>query len=471
MAVASFAELLVDPDDRLDFLEAVGAAGETPHSLSPQETARRMGGLVDQMSPEDLVSNLSRYCHGFTAMLDDIVRVLEEVETPVVGQCQLRVLDDDLNMSALRSTWAFDPDGKITVGGEDEALLASRIAELVSTVDFWELMSPRYTMEETPISEMLRRDALMDPAEGFIADTFRRPTNQVSAADMAALWELVEEVETSRDRPILTRFPSMNLALETLWTALDDTYGQARFQGSSVRGWGLSEEMESLATQIHQCLEEVDAFLQASSGIKRVEAMLADFVQTEFWRHRWRIYEIWVLVRMMECLSAHGAAIELHDVSDGVWNIRYGRATTPCAVAHFDSGDLDIYYQFYKTNDRGRSSMPDIVLMEGRRAAAGALAVIDPKHGRSYSKGRVRRTLRRYSKEHGAALTAVVNYYPVPGYQFDHQADGVRHEVLASDVQPGSLATQQFELVLAEVLTSRNYRRQDQDPTNRSVTR
>src|SRR5271157_2097786 len=125
MPVASFSELLVDPDDRLDFLEAVGAAGETPHSLSPQETARRISGLVDQMSPEDLVSNLSRFSHRFAAMLDDICRVFEMARTPGIGQCQLRVLDDALNMSALRSTWAFDPDGRITLGGDGEQLLAN----------------------------------------------------------------------------------------------------------------------------------------------------------------------------------------------------------------------------------------------------------------------------------------------------------------------------------------------------------
>ena len=188
MPAEHFSELLVDPDDRLDFLEAVGAAGETPHSLSPQETARRINRLAGQMSPEDLVSNLSRFGQGFAAMLDDILRVLEGVATPVIGQCQLRVLDDDLNMSALRSTWAFDPDGKISVGGVDETLLASRIAELASTVDFWDLMSPRYELEETPMSEMLRLDAFMDPAEELIADMFRNPTYQVSAADMATLW-------------------------------------------------------------------------------------------------------------------------------------------------------------------------------------------------------------------------------------------------------------------------------------------
>ena len=136
-----------------------------------------------------------------------------------------------------------------------------------------------------------------------------------------------------------------------------------------------------------------------------------------------------------------------------------------CAVAHFDSGDLDIYYQFYKTDDRGRSSMPDILLMQSDKAGPQALVVVDPKHGRSYSKGRVSRTLRRYSKEHDAVLTAVVNYYPVAGYQFKHQADGVRHTVLASDVQPGSQATQLFELVLAEILTASNFRKQDPDPS------
>jgi hypothetical protein len=202
----------------------------------------------------------------------------------------------------------------------------------------------------------------------------------------------------------------------------------------------------------------------AGSGAKRVEAGLAEFFRTEFWRHRWRIYELWTLTLVFQVVEQQGGTIELVGVRDGVWNLRYGRASEPCAVVHFSTaGDLYVCYQLFRGGRVGReASMPDIALLDGPTADARAIAVLDPKHGMSYRRGRVWKTLRRYHAAYRASVTVINNYYEHPSYRFAHFADGGSHQIMASGVRPSSQPTAQLELVLRQALVNRGYTTADQ---------
>jgi hypothetical protein len=286
---------------------------------------------------------------------------------------------------------------------------------------------------------------------------FRRQVWVVEADDVDEIQSLAEHLTTFASELPLSRFPELESAFESLVSDVDDLLMEVRARCKLVSEWGLTEEVQALISDADDCLDRTRNFVQVSTPSMRVEAALADFLRTEFWRHRWRIYEVWVLTNTIRCLTRQGGEVELFDVSDGVWHIRYGRAAQPCAVSHFDTGDVYLYYQFYGSDKHGPSTMPDIMLSEGLADESQTLAVIDPKHGRSYRKGRVLGTLRRYSRRYNAILTAIVNYYPVSSYEFNHVADGTRHSILASDVRTSSRSSQQFEQVMAEILTSRGY--------------
>ena len=138
--------------------------------------------------------------------------------------------------------------------------------------------------------------------------------------------------------------------------------------------------------------------------------------------------------------------MSLNGVQEGVWNLRYGRSEAPAATCDIDDTPLDVYYQLHVRSDRG-ADMPDIAVIGDQ-----PILVLDPKHGRSYTRSKVQRVLTRYAEGFAATLTAIVNYYPMPAYPFEVTQQGNRRWLLASGIAPGSSGVQRLELLIRDAV-------------------
>jgi hypothetical protein len=205
---------------------------------------------------------------------------------------------------------------------------------------------------------------------------------------------------------------------------------------------------------------------------ERAEGGFRDFLRSDFWFQRWRIYELWIFVRVLRTLQRLGGKNTLLRIVNGVWNLKYGRDPDPVASCEIGGRRLDIYYQLYRTregnspSDDKTADMPDIAIFERAmgRAIDGdsapellgqAVAVIDPKHGLSYKRSKVDEVLMRYWRQFQPGLTAVINYYPMRSYPFNLSVLRDKRLVLASDVAPGSVSSRRLELSLEDTLLSR----------------
>src|SRR5206468_2020149 len=97
-------------------------------------------------------------------------------------------------------------------------------------------------------------------------------------------------------------------------------------------------------------------------------------------------------------LQANGGRIALFGVEKGVWTLQYSRSNAPVASCQIGDKHLDIYYQLYEKARKKtetfeqKADMPDIAI---RRRDGAYLFILDPKHGRTYSRPRVKGVLDR----------------------------------------------------------------------------
>lgn len=187
-------------------------------------------------------------------------------------------------------------------------------------------------------------------------------------------------------------------------------------------------EWERLREEARLLKEEI---LAACEFQDRSES-LADFLNLDVWRERWRIYELWTLTHLIRLLGGVGFTPDITArVKKGVWDLKYTKDRLPVAFLKNERGELEIYYQLYATGARG-GDMPDIAVKRDGRF----LLVLDPKDGRSYGEKGLRELALRYRNAFSAALTVIHNYYPM---SYEYEEVGVSPRALVvSDVSPGT---------------------------------
>jgi hypothetical protein len=102
--------------------------------------------------------------------------------------------------------------------------------------------------------------------------------------------------------------------------------------------------------------------------------------------------------------------------------------------------------------------MPDIAI---RRRGGAHLFVLDPKHGRTYSRPKVKDVLDRYLRL-GADVTAIVNYMEMSAYQFERIPTERGIALLAWAVAPQGRGIRPLEELLAGSLRATGYAQEPQ---------
>lgn len=455
-AAPDLRELLRADADISDFIAAFGEAAPD----EPAAARRRALELLQGLDATDAVAVLFRFAQRFARMASEVADYCTAQGAPLGGQMQLRGGELRLDLSGLDSAWAFAgaaPD-RSSLDARAHAIAAA-LEDVAARVDPESLVQRTTDDEVTSFGRALRESSdstLQAMWRQFPGSTHTVERAACSPQDLTALQLAVEAVEaTSAALASVPLSAGATSALQRVQQHLPAVLDElASFDcderiPANPAVASLADEVQLLASQLRSLGADV------TEGA-RIESGFHDFLRTEFWPARWRLYELWLLVRVLKTLHGCGGRVELHGVHAGAWHVAYGRATAPVASARFAGGSVDVHYQYWSEGESeggAGADMPDLVLKppQGR-----PIAIIDPKHGRSYTRSKVQKVLVRYAAL-DADLTAIVNYFDMPTYRFELTRAASRTWVLAADIAPDSALARRLELQLADAVHARGF--------------
>lgn len=468
-------ELLRDDQDIRELLVVFGQ--DPPEDF--KEARNRLLSIVAELGQSHVISMLLRHARNFALMSEEIFALCAEAGVGISGQIQVKVEGIFLKQNELNSGWAFTSGGSRGPEIEGRAnAIAGELYALAERVRLEELEKTVTKRESSELLSFLRESP--DPRHQAAADEMEEDLTEYGSHQGFA----EEDYNTLRTLAatladagaVLSRTPlppSIIAAVAEFEVRCQQAAQQMESNCEAIPATPelsvLVEETQLLTTLIRSVAEE-------AANAERVEREFADFLQTDFWFQRWRIYELWLLARILRVMQGAGGQIELSGVEAGAWTLKFGRARHPVARCTFDSRILEVYYQLYQEknsadkltphpNKRSPSKnkktkaadMPDIAVLIPND---GAVLVLDPKHGRSYSRGKVMDVLNEYSsnpKLH-PDLTAIVNYFRMNDYPPHDVSQTCRSLLLTSEVCPGGRGLAQLEHRFASALRQRGYK-------------
>jgi len=384
-------------------------------------------------------------------MVEDLHDLLKDLGVPLAGQCQIDATEMSFDLTAFDSSWAAERDSTVTVDDSGNSIGAS-IEALAARITPESLVSVDEDTVDTPLGEQLRHanPVLYQVMQPHLQRFVRRDT--ITTADLEALKSIAADFSLLAGSPGMEHLPALVTSTDALAHRASQAVLAVQRSTPIVHG-PVSPLLTALKSEAQLLGALSQSLAQRSAACRRVDQGFRNFVRSEFWFQRWRIYELWILCRVIRGAQRQGGSIELQGVRDGVWQVKYGRATDPCAILHFPRGRVELYYQLYRANSQG-ADMPDLALLS---PDGGAIVVIDPKHGLSYKRSEFERVLLRYTGGFAADLTAIVNYFPMPTYPYEQFIVAGRHALLASDVRPGSTPAERLELRVTDALLARGF--------------
>ncbi len=447
-------ELIRDHSEVRDLLEAYGEKVPSDAKAARKLLLERL----EQVGETRLLSTLFMFARGFAQMSREVMDYCETMGVGIAGEIQVRTGEIFVEQSALNADWAFGGEARWTLDAEARAYaLSSELAGLVQRLDLNDLLQERVERRETGIGKAWRQSP--HPMHQVYRQVYRDVAERTRRYSVFATEDyeafkaiadtLAEAQKSLTGAPLPLGVGSAFVELEAQCSAVLDEMAQTQLESTGET----NPEIRTIADEIHIVSAQVRSLAEEVTEGQRVERGFSDFVRTDFWPARWRIYELWLLVRVLKVLEQAGGDVRLLGVDKTTWHLPYARASDPVAECIFDEGVVDVYYQLFRESDEA-ADMPDIAILprDGR-----AIMVLDPKHGLSYNRGKVQSVLSRYARHLKADLTAIVNYFPKKSYPFDAVWKGARCWLLASDVALHSAHARRLELRLADVLLARGY--------------
>lgn len=235
-----------------------------------------------------------------------------------------------------------------------------------------------------------------------------------AAASLQDWYEAIERISTLIDQKLL------DITSQTNKNASDNKGGQQTID---------SREFSEIIEEIKNIRENVIAI----SEIQNVFETIYDLLALHLWRERWRIYELWILISIIDIFVSAGFVLDLSARTSGnIWNMKFARDTQAIARLIGSNISLDVFYQLYSKNANS-GDMPDIAV---KIHDGDFLLIFDPKYGRTYQFTQLVATALRYYNGFNPVLTVIHNFYRMPNYDYE-----VWHRprmVVASDVTPNS---------------------------------
>ena len=257
-------------------------------------------------------------------------------------------------------------------------------------------------------------------------------------------------IKTFSPEEILNRLEKTRKLLKTKLGEMNHYYVRpSDYKQSDLKREINENEWESLIESFRIFKED----LLANCDYEAETIELGDFLNLHIWQERWRIYELWTLVYLINIFERQGFEVDVSSrIKNGKWDLKYTRDSKPIAVLSNGTVSLDVYYQLYS---KGASSgdMPDIAI----KLADDFLLIFDPKHGKTYPLGTLSETARRYAAlaetdrtSTISSLTVVHNFYPM-SYKKE-ELDTVQRSLVMSDIRPNSPALADLEQEILLIL-------------------
>lgn len=405
--------------------------------LDPEELAELakqidpLGGAEDELlalSPGRLLFEIAKMRLPFIHMMNDVATMLGTIEAKLKGNIRFIVIPEAANEIPLD----FGPQLRGAVASalsrsflaEHSQSIQERVGELDRQVrSLCQRIRPMPVDRKDQIGRMLdqRADA-SDPASAFrdrwlSENIFSHNVLEFSPVDIERLRALIEAM--SRLEGLVNRVLAASPALVTLAAGLRDGVGRlcgvlAQKARSGPVSQGYSHPTRSTEDRhfsaAHQAADKVrEAVLAASEFADALDGMY-DFLNLQIWRQRWRVYELWVLVRIVGVLMEAGAAIgDRSRIIDGAWQLKFTKDSSPAIGLELDGQMIELYYQLYQ----GRGSTGDMPDLAVRIKGGRFVAVVDPKHGYSYSRQDLNGVCERYADAFKPFFCCVCNYFPV----------------------------------------------------------
>jgi hypothetical protein len=202
---------------------------------------------------------------------------------------------------------------------------------------------------------------------------------------------------------------------------LDDRKGRYRYRSSRPSNENKPPDGRTIERYLpRRFVTDFDKFLEdlyALSDLIQGDA-IADMLRIDVWSSRPQLFEIWVLLKLLNWIRHRGYIIELLRTDNrGAdlpfrWNLSYAKDSKPCAVVRGrKGGEQFVFFQLFLPGD-----MPDISLLEGAEPSSTPVWSVDPKHAekQGYSRSAYEETAIRYRDSFKARVSLIAEYFARP---------------------------------------------------------
>lgn len=408
---------LLQPEERTKVLTQLGFSEPLDDvSLSDQSNSQIVSTIVQLRLP-------------FIKMMHEITELLDQLGASIRGNVRFVVLPDADHFLSIdfgpqaRKAMATALNAKLLT--DHSRAIADRAADLDRNVralcdNIRAMPVERY--DNT--GQMLKARSAQFPSspnafrDAWLADhMFKRRLHEYNPQDKQALRPVAEKIGHLDQllRRLLRDANDMNGMVPTLLTQIGRVQAVIATKlnaGPVSVGYPLPPRSANDG-QFSQAIKRADmleeAILTASDFVQSLDA-LYDFLNLEIWKQRWRVYELWVLSRALLNLTRMGAQIvDTTRIIDGSWRLKFTKDSRPILSLDMGGQAIDCFYQYYQSRE-DVGDMPDIAfrIPNGR-----FIAVVDPKHGESYSRRDLNEVCKRYASAFKPYLSCVVNYFDV----------------------------------------------------------
>ncbi|HEV7409579.1 MAG TPA: vWA domain-containing protein [Bradyrhizobium sp.] len=409
---------LLDPDEVTAVNAECSAAGEAEFEV--QDAAW-------------LLQWLSRHRTPFIKMAADVGAMLTSLEASVRGNIHFVVLPDQATELALdfgpQMRAATATALRISVLDREVAGKLDKARRSVSQLD--REFRPKWVTRTDTTGRHLKEMAARTPDPGerarreMQARLFERRKlefNPADAAGMERVASAAEELKLLGERLLLGETASQEPKRKTsdardkLLADLRDMANstaikQREARATSSRSYPLAPRALP-DSQYHSVIGNIAALkavLLAGSDAEDANGALFDFFNLEFWKQRWRLYELWSLARLIAWFfRLGGEPSDTSRIVDGRWSLKFSRDSTPALTFLWAGEQFDLFYQYFDAAGE-RANMPDLAIKLRRGPF---VFVLDPKHGESYSRRDMNEVCLRYASAFAPAASCVFNYFP-----------------------------------------------------------
>lgn len=384
---------------------------------------------LNSFATTDLLLRIVELRSPFIKMFHDITQVLSTIEVSIRGNIDFIVLPS--THKSIEVEFSKQVRNFIATA-LDERLLIGSVESLLQLID--EFNKNLYDLEYSIKSKVLKEDSnqgrllrnmsermrYTNSAKAFryeyLANSFSYSKRYYHQSDLASLKKIeihanfVDALLNKNDKKILNDHQKKIVddfrKVTHKLTGLIKNISSHIYQGGSS---SLPYAKDYIFNPAHSTLNRLAEIIASMSFQEETFNDLFDFMKLTVWKQRWRIYELWLLNRVMLTAKRLGAVFHLGNrVNDGKWLLKFTKDTAEIATLDFNGVVVNLYYQLFESGKSG-NNMPDIVL---KSPSFGNLLVLDPKHGLTYSLAELKVVCNRYEKAFKPAFSCVANYFP-----------------------------------------------------------